>query len=999
MSDTTELTCRDDRRRALVRARCWHGIDYVETDTDDQGRPILRVFFLTKFPPDLAQPFELANVRITGGRPPGLRALALDFERPNDEAVDDVAIIRLDAPGGRATYTLRLASAAGDGPLPGFDARYSAARFSFVPDAPAEIDCRQPPGCAPDVGTTPELSYLAKDYASFRQLLLDRLALTLPGWRERHSPDLYLTLVELLAYAGDHLSYYQDAVATEAYLETARRRISVRRHVRLVDYALHEGCNARAWVYLEVEGDPEIAADALTFITRPAGLRGTGPVLLPDALRDTPRERYELFEPIIEALPAAITERDIRRPRMLARRLRDPNERGRLLLYIRAQLGAETRALLELAEGPPEELPRLIAALASELNRVLNQPGLALADADAAAQVAARYGSLNALHGACLCQHNRPAFEDALPTELAQPALLRFYQAHNCIRFYTWQQSECCLPAGATSATLRDAWVDRAAERRALRYLRPGDVLIFEEVLGPRSGQAADADPRHRYAVRLTRADPATDPLCDQPIVEIAWDPADALPFALCLSALGPAPECAMLEDVSVARGNVVLADHGEKLREPDPARLRDSARTILAVPFEPPDDLVPVAEMRALCDGEGRLAESFMLAGRYRPTLARGPLVFAEPPPAPGIPASLALRQDPRLARPQIVLFSPVERAHPRRPPVTRLPGFDGWPPLPLLYERWEPRPDLLASAPDDRHFVVEVDDDQRAHVRFGDDEHGATPTPGARFLAAYRVGGGPAGNIAAEQIDGLVLRGMLRGGAIIRVRNPLPAVGGSAPEPLADARLRAPHAFRQTLMRAITADDYAAIVERDFGTQIQRAHATIEPGGGGRAAVRVLLDTRGGADDAEIAGRVSGHLAHFRRLGHDLTVEVAKPVGISLALRVRMLPHSERGAVYAALNDLFSNRALPGGRRGFFHPDTLTFGQGIAISALVARAQKVPGVAAVSVTQLHRQGEAQSLPDDGLLAVGQNEIVRLDNDPDAPANGVLTLILEASR
>ena len=92
MSDTTELTCRDDRRRALVRARCWHGIDYVETDTDDQGRPILRVFFLTKFPPDLAQPFELANVRITGGRPPGLRALALDFERPNDEAVDDVAI-------------------------------------------------------------------------------------------------------------------------------------------------------------------------------------------------------------------------------------------------------------------------------------------------------------------------------------------------------------------------------------------------------------------------------------------------------------------------------------------------------------------------------------------------------------------------------------------------------------------------------------------------------------------------------------------------------------------------------------------------------------------------------------------------------------------------------------------------------------------------------------------------------------------------------------------
>ena len=61
-------------------------------------------------------------------------------------------------------------------------------------------------------------------------------------------PDIGITLVELLAYVGDYLSYYQDAVATEAYLETARQRISVRRHARLVDYVFSEGCNARAWV-------------------------------------------------------------------------------------------------------------------------------------------------------------------------------------------------------------------------------------------------------------------------------------------------------------------------------------------------------------------------------------------------------------------------------------------------------------------------------------------------------------------------------------------------------------------------------------------------------------------------------------------------------------------------------------------------------------------------------------------------------------------------------
>ena len=44
----------------------------------------------------------------------------------------------------------------------------------------------------------------------------------MPDWQERHVPDIGVALVELLAYVGDYLSYYQDAVATEAYLETAR---------------------------------------------------------------------------------------------------------------------------------------------------------------------------------------------------------------------------------------------------------------------------------------------------------------------------------------------------------------------------------------------------------------------------------------------------------------------------------------------------------------------------------------------------------------------------------------------------------------------------------------------------------------------------------------------------------------------------------------------------------------------------------------------------------
>src|SRR5258706_9448630 len=88
--------------------------------------------------------------------------------------------------------------------------------------------------------------------------MLDRLATIAPDWRERNPADLGIALVELLAYVGDYLSYQQDAVATEAYLGTARRRVSVRRHARMVDYAMHDGSNARAWVQVQVSAKTEL---------------------------------------------------------------------------------------------------------------------------------------------------------------------------------------------------------------------------------------------------------------------------------------------------------------------------------------------------------------------------------------------------------------------------------------------------------------------------------------------------------------------------------------------------------------------------------------------------------------------------------------------------------------------------------------------------------------------------------------------------------------------
>src|SRR5262249_7884519 len=84
------------------------------------------------------------------------------------------------------------------------------------------------------------------------------------------------------------------------------------------------------------------------------------------------------------------------------------------------------------------------------------------------------------------------------------------YAEHNQMSFYTWGEADCCLPAGATEATLYGSFPN----------LQPGDVLIFQEVKGPQTGNPADADLRHRCAVRLTQVTtedghgkPLTDPL------------------------------------------------------------------------------------------------------------------------------------------------------------------------------------------------------------------------------------------------------------------------------------------------------------------------------------------------------------------------------------------------------------------------------------------------------------------------------------------------------
>ncbi|MEA2871008.1 MAG: hypothetical protein QOH67_984, partial [Hyphomicrobiales bacterium] len=263
--------------------------------------------------------------------------------------------------------------------------------------------------------------------------------------------------------------------------------------------------------------------------------------------------------------------------------------------------------------------------------------------------------------------------------------------------------------------------------------------------------------------------------------------------------------------------------------------------------------------------------------------------------------------------------------------------------------------------------------------------------------FLATYRIGNGRAGLVGAEAIFHVVVGGF--SDVITGVRNPLRSTGAVDPQPMAEVKMFAPGAFRKDIERAVTAEDYATLAqyvrypERD--PHVQSASGALRWNGSWYEA-DVAIDALGTADlDPSLRAEIQRRLYRYRRMGHDLRVGAAGLVPLRLELDLCVKPDYLRAHVLAAARSALSNRALPGGRRGFFHPDNLTFGAAVYVSRIVAAAMGVEGVAEVEVVRLERlEHDRRANPDlaKGLLALAPGEIARLDNDPAVPENGILT-------
>jgi len=301
---TARYLCREARRVAAVRDTLGdpqpdaiNGFDYLEIASPDQT--LIDVFFVHALPGETdgvpaSPPLVAANFSVTGGD----RVTGIGVEELIETDGNRIRL-RVNAAGDFSTYVLHLVSASGEEEPPQrFDPRLAAIDFLFKAGCPSEFDCAPVHRCPPVVAEEPRIDYLAKDYASFRRVMLDRLAVLMPGWRDRGAADPYLALVETLAYHADRLSYAQDAAGTEAYLGTARSRISLRRHARLVDYRVDEGANARTLVHFGVAAGSAMDGRVLPAGQLVAGMQpGREAVLKTAAQRDAAlRSGAAIFE-------------------------------------------------------------------------------------------------------------------------------------------------------------------------------------------------------------------------------------------------------------------------------------------------------------------------------------------------------------------------------------------------------------------------------------------------------------------------------------------------------------------------------------------------------------------------------------------------------------------------------------------------------------------------------------------------------------------------------
>jgi hypothetical protein len=524
----------------------------------------------------------------------------------------------------------------------------------------------------------------------------------------------------------------------------------------------------------------------------------------------------------------------------------------------------------------------------------------------------------------------------------------------NAIQPYWFDDSQRCLRVGATQMYVQG---------RGFNFYG-GQALLLD------TAGASTADPPVRQIVHLVLGTPAVE-LCDPlfltqtdpsspptptPVTQIFWESADQLAADHDLTK-------------TIMAGNIISATQG------------------LTVPTEPfaipsPPSLpqgIPLAVVRT-----GPNDKPGQPSFQYLYTLGNSPLAWLA-------------QTDPTLSPlPEIVLLG-------QAPFGEKVP----WPFLTSLLEAGASDPAFtldaslysqIATMTDPPvaqtvfaplYAVKDYNGDGGDTIRFGDGTFGPMPLDGSQFSVTYRFGRGSAGNVAPDAITQVGTNAT----GVLRVTNPKAASGGADAETLQHVARMAPQAFRAVQYRAVLPSDYEAAAETlpwvlRAGTEFRwtgswlTVFTTPDPLNSQQATLQQQT-------------QLINLLNRYRIAGYESYVPKAQYVSLDIQVEVCALPTAFEGEVEAALLT-----ALGSGAGGFFNSNNFAFGQPLCLSDLETAAQGAPGVAGVLCVLYRERGSLTGMTKlKGAVKVAPDQIIRCDNDPSAPNNGSLKIIVKGGK
>ena len=753
----------------------------------------------------------------------------------------------------------------------------------------------------------------------------------------REDSDFTIGLIDAFACSADLLTFYQERIATESYLATAVERVSIQEMGKLVGYALKPGLAAETWLAFALETPPVPPADLPpepgNFVTGvPASLRLEAGLKVQSV--PGPGEKPQTFE-LVETLEEARPEWNAIRPWISEAHFPDLGDTAAWLEGTETLLQPGDALLFVSQEflnaggaGAGNWDFRIIAAVepdsGNDRTRVSWADGLGAAPSQFNPAAASYVYAMRKRTG---------VFGNAAPNWAAMTLAFRGAYKPGSEDYSDWPDYKISENSpGATSGSVDLdslqsgilADVPTSPETRSFAVLAKDSFLT--RGLYQIAGESEVSRAAFAIAAKVTRlalSGPNLATFHDYVRQTSVYARSELLPLA-----------------TRPVTDNVGLAGNENRL----PVDVTGS-------PFQKGRRLI----VRGITAVGGAAVTHQATYVAIHVVAGRAEIEIAPPLAAP-------LRRDSVVVHANVALASHGETVSQILGSGSAAESYQRFElkQLPLTYRAaggtgataelvvrvgdvaWHEHPSLFGASPTDRVYRIDVDEQGRTFVVFGDGVRGARlPTGLNNIVATYRKGLGEEGKVAAESLTQLMTRPL----GLKSVANPLAAEGGADPEGPETARDAIRRSTR-TLERVVSVLDH-----EDFAlafTGIAKAQAQVL----NLAAGPTIAITLAAPEGTQVTP--SGPIA----TGLHAALSAAGDPHVAVALLPYLASTFHIGIRVKCAEDYESETVLAGveaALRSAFSFDRRALGQPVQQSEVIAAAQAAPGVVAVDLERLY--------------------------------------------